>query len=347
MRRRQRRQSRTTRALGLAGWEFRLQIRAYSSFLEPARLAYDVTVDTKLRGLLTVLGLALAISAWPSLATAASAPASYVLHPGDQLAITVYGEPTLSQTTQLLTDGSITYPLVGRLNLGGKTIGAATQMFTHALQRYVRDPLVTISVAQQGAYEVLVLGDVKTPGKYSLPSTARVADAIAAAGGLGEINGDYPDARVSIGNAEPITVSLQKLLREGDVASNPPLGSQSVVYVPGPTPMQVQVIGNVDKPGYAQVHTGDRLSMAIAVAGTTANSLADLAHIRLTRTQPNGATVTTQYNLYNALKGGDIASDPLLQKNDIVYVPQAHQGDKLSVFAQGIIAILSRLIVPF
>lgn len=272
---------------------------------------------------------------------------TYVLHPGDQLAISVYGEPTLTQNTTVLPDGTINYPLVGKITVGSETVDAATRQLAAALQRFVRQPMVSIAVMQLGTYDVLVLGDVKTPGKYPLPSTARVTDAIAAAGGLDAINGDYPEAHVSINNAPPKTVSLQKLMRDGDVDENLPLGEETVVYVPGPTPMQVQVIGNVDKPGAVVVHVGDRLATAIAVAGTTSNSQADLAHIRLTHVDADGSTHVNEYNLYRALRGGDMTADPVVAKNDIIYVPQARQQGALSGFAQGILILLSHLAIPF
>jgi polysaccharide biosynthesis/export protein len=282
----------------------------------------------------------------PAAAPAVTPAPGYRLHPGDQLAVTVYGEAQLSQNTTVLPDGTITYPLIGKLDVGGDTIDTATAKVTRALREYVRDPDVSIAITQLGNYDVLVLGDVKTPGKYPLPPTARVTDAIAAAGGLGDINGEYPNARVSINNGPPVTISLQSLLRDGDVASNLPLGPESVVYVPGPTPLAVQVIGNVDKPGTVEVHVGDRLSMAIAVAGTTTNSQADLAHIRVTSVAADGSTQEHEYNLYRALKGGDLTSDPVLAKNDVIYVPQAHQQNAMSAFAQGIFLLLSRLYFP-
>jgi polysaccharide biosynthesis/export protein len=258
--------------------------------------------------------------------------------------VTVFGEPTLSQNATVLPDGTITYPLVGQLDVGGDTVKAATLKLTGALQQYVKDPIVSIAVTQLGSYDVLVLGDVKTPGKYVLPSSARLADAIAAAGGLDVVNGDYPDARVSIDNAPPVTSSLQKLMREGDVNANIPLGNETVVYVPGPTPMQVQVIGSVDKPGAVEIHVGDRLAMAIAAAGTTTNSRADLSHVRVTHIAPDGSTSVAEYNLFNALKGGDLASDPVLSKNDVIYVPEARNSSLISGPAQAVLLVLSRLL---
>jgi polysaccharide biosynthesis/export protein len=281
------------------------------------------------------------------LCTVGATPQGYLLRPGDQLMITVFGEQTLSQASMILPDGTIVYPLVGKLHVGGETIDAATRQLTKALEQYVRNPNVAIAVTQPAPDDVLVLGDVKTPGKYALPTTARVADAIAAAGGLDEVNGDLPYARVSIDNETPQTVSLQSLLRDGDTTANILLGPTAVVYVPGPTPMQVQVIGNVDKPGEVEVHVGDRLSMAVARAGTTANSQADLSHVRVTHVNSDGSTTVHEYDLYKALKGGDLTSDPVLSKNDVVYVPQARNGSVLSGFAQGVLLLLSRLVIPF
>jgi polysaccharide biosynthesis/export protein len=293
--------------------------------------------------LLSFALLLLVLGPIPALALAAQ-PAGYVLHPGDQLAVTVFGEPTLSQSTTVLPDGSITYPLVGQLEVAGETIKMASVKLANALQQYVKNPIVSIDVTQLGSYNVLVLGDVKSPGKYVLPSSAHLADAIAAAGGVEYVNGDYPDARVSIDNGPPITASLQSLMRDGDINANIALGSDTVVYVPGPTPMQVQVIGSVDKPGSVEVHVGDRLAVAIAAAGTTSGSRADLAHIRVTRVAPDGSTSQAEYNLYTALKDGDLASDPVLAKDDLIYVPQARAADGLTTFGQGVMLVLSRLI---
>ena len=294
-------------------------------------------------GLFGILSVMLALGPTPARAGTGTS-LSYVLHPGDQLAVTIFGEPSLSQSAILLPDGTITYPLVGELRLGGETVKAATLTLASALRENVKNPIVSIDVTKLGSYDVLVLGDVKSPGKYVLPSSARLADAIAAAGGLEIVNGTYPDARVSIDNAAPVTASLQSLMREGDVSDNIPLGSETAVYVPGPTPMQVQVVGSVDKPGTVGIHVGDRLAMAIAAAGATASAHADLSHIRVTHVAADGSTSVAEYDLYQALQNGNMASNPVLYKNDMIYVPQARSQGTLSGTAQGVLLLLSRLL---
>jgi polysaccharide export outer membrane protein len=110
--------------------------------------------------------------------------------------------------------------------------------------------------------------------------------------------------------------------------------------------LQVQVLGAVDKPGDVTVHEGDRLSMAIARAGDGASSNADLNHITVRRAQPGGTVQTMNVNLYEVLKSGDVSRDPVLQKNDLVYVPaSAGHNDRISGPA-GILYTLSHMFIP-
>lgn len=264
------------------------------------------------------------------------------MHAGDQLAISVFGEQTLSQTVTVAPDGSVAYPLIGKLAVGGRTVGEAASELTAALRPYLRDPAVTIAVVAEGADNVLVLGDVKTPGKYSLPGTSRLTDAIAAAGGLGSTNGEYPTARVSLDGAGPVDVSLDKLLVGGDVSLNIPLASDTVVYVKGPRPLVVQVLGAVDHPGDVQVSEGDRLSMALAKAGNSTNAQADLSNVHLTRVMADGSSNTANYDLYRELRNGDLSVDPVLHKGDVVYVPQSKKTDRTSAL-QTLFLLITRL----
>lgn len=248
--------------------------------------------------------------------------ANYQIHSGDLLNVQVYGEQGLSQNVQVLGDGTIQMPLVGQVNVGGKTPVAAAGTIKSALTKYIRHPIVTVAVAQQGENTVLIFGDVKTPGRYALHADAHLTDAIAAAGGLGPTNGDFPPARVSDAKGDVHSISLQHLLHDGDSKLNIPIDNGAIVYVPGPATYQVEVTGSVDHPGEIELNEGDRLSMAIAKAGNSANAHADLNHIRVTRVDATGHTQATEINLYQALEHGDMRYDPILAKGDIIFVPQ-------------------------
>ncbi|HUN28764.1 MAG TPA: polysaccharide biosynthesis/export family protein [Alphaproteobacteria bacterium] len=271
-----------------------------------------------------------------------------MIEPGDQLNVQVFGQQTLSQNVTVLPDGSINYPLIGRVELSGMTVDAATSLVSNRLARYVRHPYVTIAITQLGQPSVLVLGDVKNPGKYQLRPDAQLTDAIAAAGGLAETNGPMPEARISDPAGNVQQVSLQALLHDGNTSLDKPLGEGDVVYVPGPTLINVVVSGAVDHPGEIQVDQGDRLSMAIAKAGNSSTSNADLNHITVLRTLPDGKTEKLNVNLYQALENGDGSADVVLHKDDTIFVPQARNGKNTgAVFGStGLLYILSRLLIP-
>ena len=269
-----------------------------------------------------------------------------VIHPGDQLSIQVFGDTTLTQSVTVMQDGTISYPLVGRVHVAGETLDVATNDLRNKLQQYVRHPNLTMSITQFAQPSVLVLGDVKNPGKYQLRSDARVTDAIAAAGGLNVVNGDLPEARVSNPQGDVSRVSLQKLLHDGNTGLDSSLGEGDVVYVPGPTLIDVVVTGAVDHPGDVQVAQGDRLSMAIAKAGNSSAANADLNHIRVIRNTPDGKSASYNVNLYQALEQGDGSADLALEKGDTIYVPQARQKGQSPLLNSGILYILGRLLIP-
>lgn len=268
------------------------------------------------------LALALGFSAltW-CLSLPAAAAADYHIHPGDALSMTVFGEPTLSPSSALvvLPDGSIDVPLVGVVQVGGMTPSEAGSAVAERLRQYLRDPKVTIAVATIAPVEVLVIGDVKTPGKYVLNPPARLTDAIAAGGGLLPIDGDLPDARIETAGGAVESVSLQQLLHDGDTSLDQYLPNGSTVYIPAPDQVAIHVLGDVVHPGLVEVRKGDDVAIAVAVAGAASDP--DFNHVTVTRIGADGKATTQTVDLYEILKHGDLSHDIIMQKGDLVYVP--------------------------
>ncbi len=268
------------------------------------------------------------------------------IHPGDQLSVQVYGDQSLTQNVTVLNDGTIAYPLIGQVPVAGKTPEQAADTLKDRLLRYVRHPIVTVAITQLAQPQVMVLGNVKNPGKYPLRSDARLSDAIAAAGGLNDIDGDYPVARISDPSGNVSQASLQRLLRQGDITQDQRLGEGDVVYVPGPVQFYVNVAGAVDHPGPVQVNQGDGLAVAIAKAGNSMNAQSDLNHVHLIRTGPSGQQTTQEINLYQALQSNDKSANVALEKGDTIYVPQAKQHAPVGTFANGLLYLLTRFLIP-
>jgi polysaccharide export outer membrane protein len=273
---------------------------------------------------------ALAGAAAPAPAAAAPAPAApsadYIIHSGDQLNVQVFGDASLSQAVTVLPSGDIQYPLVGKIHVAGQSPDAAAKTIAQALKKFVRNPVVSIILAQQGQINVLVLGGVQHPGKYQLTSAAHLTDAVSVAGGLAGTAQAYPIAKLTDYSGQLRQVSLQKLYGEGDTSLDLPVTDGSIVYVPSPVLIDVEVSGAVDHPGEVEISQGDRLSMAIAKAGNSNSADADLNNIHVTRTSPTGQVQNFNVNLYDSLQHGNASADMPLQKGDIVFVPKSKHG---------------------
>ncbi|HEY5090799.1 MAG TPA: polysaccharide biosynthesis/export family protein, partial [Polyangia bacterium] len=266
---------------------------------------------------LVALCASLLLAAAPIATWAADAPAppsSSVIHPGDTLAINVYGDPPLTAVVQ--ADGTIQHPIAGRVLVAGMSSAEARDSLVAALKKYVKHPVVALSVQQQGQISVTVLGNVKVSGKYPMRSGAHLSEAIAAAGGVGSMNGEYPQVRVAQSDGSFVTASLQKLLHDGDSAQNLALDDNATVYVLGGETIRVQVLGAVARPGNVEVLKGDRLSAALARAGVDASVHSDLTRVYLTRTDlvTGNTGPSYQVDVNKALQQGDQRFDPVLQR---------------------------------
>lgn len=97
----------------------------------------------------------------------------------------MFNEPQLSGHFRIENDGSISYPFLGRVTVGGLTVAAVASMVRLGLASgYLRDPQVTVEVVEFKSQSVFVMGEVRTPGKYVLSGTATLLDALAQAGSI-------------------------------------------------------------------------------------------------------------------------------------------------------------------
>lgn len=291
-----------------------------------------------IRRFLVSFVLAASVAA-PALVRADSSSGDYRIHGGDELTISLAQDATYSPTPiVVLDDGSVVVPLAGRVVVGGDTPRVASAVIAHALRSYVRNPVVSVYVSKPGPISVTVLGNVKTPGRYQIASQGRLLDAVAAAGGVGDVSdGAYPDVSIANPHGAIQKVALSNLLQEGNLGADPVLDQNSIIYLSGGVSFSVQVLGAVDKAGEIDVHDGDRLSVAIAKAGSSRNANSDLNRIKLTRRGPNGQSTTYMVDLYQALERGDQRYDVALKPGDTIFVPEANGKQKS---ASGLYSIL-------
>ena len=116
---------------------------------------------------------------------------SHTLALADRIRVAVYQEEDLTSLTRIDAHGRINLPLLGEVTVGGMTVVEAQAAIENAYKegRFLRNPQVTISIEEYAPREVSIQGQIRNPGRYTLPieSTFTVVDLVTKAGGLTDV----------------------------------------------------------------------------------------------------------------------------------------------------------------
>jgi polysaccharide export outer membrane protein len=124
-----------------------------------------------------------AYAAAPVAAPVIEDTASYLLQPGDTVAVSVWKEPDLTAELLVRPDGAITLPLAGQIDAAGHTVDEVRGTIDTRLRKYIPDPSVTVTLKQALGNQIFVLGKVNRPGNYPIPRPVDVVQALSLAGG--------------------------------------------------------------------------------------------------------------------------------------------------------------------
>jgi protein involved in polysaccharide export with SLBB domain len=103
----------------------------------------------------------------------------------DVFDVRVYGEPDLTGPYRVATDGSIDFPLAGRLKVAGLRSGEIQALLVNKLKGgYLKDPQITVTIKERNSQKISVLGQVAKPGQVAYYPNMTIVDAIASAGGF-------------------------------------------------------------------------------------------------------------------------------------------------------------------
>jgi len=240
-----------------------------------------------------------------------------IIQPGDLLGISVYKNPDLSLEVSVASGGNINYPLVGQVNLGGKsTVSAAAKLEEQLVGGgYVKDPQVIINIISSKARTVSVLGYVRAPGKYQIDVGAdSVIDFVALAGGL------LPTASNTISvihregsGTQNTKLNLDKLFKLGDAdnlqSKNLKLKPGDIVYIPK-NPV-FYVYGEVNRPGSFVLEEGMTVMQAISLGGGISPRGSDSSLV-VHRKDESGKLIEI-----------DVSGSSEVLENDVIYVEES------------------------
>lgn len=200
---------------------------------------------------------------------AAEASREYVLGPGDIVRISVFQNPDLTTEGRVSETGALTFPLIGSVPLGGRTVSAAEALIAERLREggFVLQPQVTVLPVQIRGNQVAVLGHVNKPGRYPLDTfNVRVTDMLANAGGIAT-GGD--DVIVLVGTRDGQRIrrelDLPTLFQRGDADADVLLSPGDVIYVRRADVFYIY--GEVQKPGAFRLERNMTVMQALATGG--------------------------------------------------------------------------------
>lgn len=207
-------------------------------------------------------------------------PQDYVLGPGDQLVIDIYGASQKSYELTVSPEGAVTVPGYGPVQVGGLTVAAAQNKVRSGLGARYSSSDVKVSVGQTRTILVSVMGEVKVPGTYHLSAFASVFHALYMAGGINEL-GTLRNIKVFRNGRQVTVVDVYEYILHGRLAGNVRLKEGDVVQV-GAYDCLVGVTGNVKRPMFYEMRRTESVKTLIGFAGGLTGD-AYRKNVRLTR----------------------------------------------------------------
>jgi len=218
------------------------------------------------------------------------AQSDYIIGPEDKLTIRVWGHEDLTTTARVSQKDKILFPFIGEIEAGGHTSGDLALCIARLLSDgYLVDPQVTVEVLEYNSQRIYVLGEVKSPGAFSLTKRIHLVEALSMAGGPAAYADEEimlirpkkprvgPALPTDVEPGEVISICLTEVLEGDKSEQNIQIRPGDTIYIP-----RVRVFyitGEVTKPGRYDY----RKHMTVLDAISTAGGLTELAAAKRTR----------------------------------------------------------------
>jgi protein involved in polysaccharide export with SLBB domain len=214
-----------------------------------------------------------------------STPINYKLGPGDKLVISIWGASEKTYSTSIDREGALRLPNIGPVLLNGLTIEAATSKIKGALKRIYNgldapenSPSrvnIGVSLASVRTVQINIIGEVDTPGTYSLSSLSTVLNALYAAGGPSD-KGTFRDIKLVRNGEETVSFDMYTYLTKGSQEGNLVLRDQDIILV-SPYLSRVSIYGAVKRPGLFELKPNETLKDLLKfTSGFTSMAYKDL-----------------------------------------------------------------------
>lgn len=197
-------------------------------------------------------------------------PKNYTIGPDDELLLNIYGTNISQQNLKVSPDGTVNVKYAGVVNVSGLTVDAVTSILKSRLTRYYPglssgDTKMQLTLGNIRSIRVILIGAIKRPGTYTLPSLATLFNALYASGGPEE-NGSFRKIELIRNNEVIQTADLYDFLVRGNQLTNVRLEDNDVIRVPFAT-LLITLTGQLNRTGIFELRPEENLSTALEYAG--------------------------------------------------------------------------------
>ncbi len=192
-------------------------------------------------------------------------PQNYVVGPGDNVKVDIFGASQKSNVYTVSPDGDITIEGYGPINISGLTMSQANARLRSTLGSRYSSSSIKVSLGQTRTITVNVMGEVKTPGTFTLSAFASVFHALYMAGGINEI-GTLRNIKVYRGGRLVTVVDVYDYILNGKLKGNVRLADNDVIVV-GPYDSMVNISGKVKRPMYYEMKKNESVGTLLKYAG--------------------------------------------------------------------------------
>jgi polysaccharide biosynthesis/export protein len=245
-------------------------------------------------------------------ATDVPVPPDYMIGPGDQVRVQLFGRQNITHRLVVNRDGSLNFPQVGPINVTGMGFQEMRELLQQRVEEQLIGVAASVTMGELRSIRIFVLGDVTRPGSFTVSGLSSMTNALFASGGVTPV-GSLRNVQLKRNGELIQRLDLYDLLLRGDSRADARLLPNDVLFVPprGPT---VAVAGEVQRPAIYELSHERTLAEVIHLAGGLAPTAFGGA-VRLERVDPAGGRSVRTVNL-----GADAGREAIVQSGDIVSV---------------------------
>ncbi|HEU4780706.1 MAG TPA: SLBB domain-containing protein [Steroidobacteraceae bacterium] len=192
-------------------------------------------------------------------------PSDYIVGPGDQLNVQLFGSQNRNLKLVVGRDGRINFPELGPINVGGRTYAGVAADIEGRVARQMIGVNASVGMGDTRSIRVFVMGEANRPGSYTISGLATITSAVYASGGVKPI-GSLRDIQLKRAGAVVRRLDLYDLLLRGDTSDDAKLLPGDVIFIP-PVSVTVAVDGEVQRPAIYEIKGDTTVADIVRIAG--------------------------------------------------------------------------------